>query len=240
MLCIVSFVRLAPEADLVLLSAMMKNTEEVAAWLTELAGRRALDFDVGWKPTRQLRGCVVYEHARFDEPATTLDSEERRGRIQGVPKALKSKLTAQQHGFFSIRQTWNSQQRADFTFLPFCAESPPLGANRWWRLTPNAGEVAKVLAVSAANADINTSVLSQSLRAESVPRPLSDPICSSCRLGEQISETLDAITPVNAYIPRSAPGWCVFFRSRHAEAAFGGVGAEKASERNGPIHVCSG
>ena len=150
MLCIINFVRLAPDADLVLLSAMMKNTEEVAAWLTELTGRKALDFDMAWKPTRQLRGCVVYEQTRINELATTLEAHRRRGLSRGVPMAVKSQLTAQPHGFFSIRQTWDSQQRADYAYLPFCAESPPLGASKWWRLTPNAGVVAAALAVSAA------------------------------------------------------------------------------------------
>ena len=175
MLCIINFVRLAPEADLVLLSAMMKNTGEVAAWLAELTGREALNFDMAWKPTRQLRGCVVYEQARISELATMLDSERRRGRTKGVPKALKSQLTAQPHGFFSIRQTWDSQQRADYTYLPFGAESPPLGTNKWWRLTPNASEVAKALAVSAASAAINTLVFSQSIRlAASIARRVAD------------------------------------------------------------------
>ena len=163
MLCIINFVRQAPEADLVLLSAMMKNTEEVAAWLTELTGRRALNFDMAWKPTRQLRGCVVYEQTRINELSATLDSERRRGRTKGVPNALKAQLTAQPHGFFSIRQTWDSQQRADYTYLPFCAESPPLATNKRWQLTPNAGEVAKALAVSATGAAINTLVFSQSI-----------------------------------------------------------------------------
>ena len=163
MLCIINFARVAPNADLVLLSAMMRNTEEVAAWLAELTGRQALGFDMAWKPTRQLRGCVVYEQTRINELATMLESHKQRGLTRSVPKALKSQLTAQPHGFFSIRQTWDSQQRADYAYLPFCAESPPLGANKWWRLTPNAGEVAKELAVSAASADINTLIFSQSI-----------------------------------------------------------------------------
>ena len=39
MLCILGFVRVAPEADIVLMSAMMKNTKEMSDWLTVLTGQ---------------------------------------------------------------------------------------------------------------------------------------------------------------------------------------------------------
>ncbi len=62
MLCVLNFARLAPDADLLLMSAMMKNTEEIAAWVETLSGRPAVALSHAWKPTRQLRGCVVYEN----------------------------------------------------------------------------------------------------------------------------------------------------------------------------------
>ena len=191
MLCVINFVRLAPEADLVLLSAMMKNTDEVAAWLTELTGRPALDLDMAWKPTRQLRGCVVYEQARIDELTTLLGARRRRAGSRRVPQAVKAQLTAQPHGFFSIRQTWASQQRSDYAYLPFCAESPPLTANERWRLTPNAGVVATALAVSAAQAGINTLIFSQSI-------PLAVSIAK---------RVADALTPCSVALTRDERRW---------------------------------
>ena len=164
MLCIINFVRLAPQADLLLLSAMMKNTGEVAAWLAEITDRVVLDFDLAWKPTRQLRGCVVYEQNRINELRGLLESRKSQSVTQGVPTAVKSQLTAQPQGFFSIRQTWDSQQRTDYAYLPFCAESPPLSANSRWQLTPNAGVVATAIAVPAATTGINTLIFSQSIR----------------------------------------------------------------------------
>ena len=175
MLCIINFVHLAPEADFVLLSAMMKNTQEVADWLTELTGRETLCLDMAWKPTRQLRGCVVYEQKRLKELATTLRIRKQQRRTRGVPQKVKSQLTAQPHGFFSIRQTWDSQQRSDYAYLPLCAESPPLGTSSGWKLTPNAGVVATALAVSAANAGINTLIFSQSIPfAASIAKRVAD------------------------------------------------------------------
>ena len=175
MLCILNFARLAPEADLVLLSAMMRNTAEVADWLAELTGRQALAFDMAWKPTRQLRGCVVYEQSRIQELQAELDAQRPQRLPRAVPQSVQSKLTARPHGFFSIRQTWDSKRRADYAYLPFCAESPPLGGSSWWRLTPNAGVLAASLAVPAAKTGINALIFSQTIRlAASIAKRISN------------------------------------------------------------------
>ena len=175
MLCIINFVRLSPDADLLLLSAMMKNTAELADWIRDLTGRPALPFSMAWKPTRQLRGCVVYDQSRLDELVALLRAGRQRATTAGVPAALKRELTAKPYGFFSIRQTWASQRRADYAYLPFSAESPVLAANSSWRLTPNAGVVAATLASSAARTGINTLVFAQSIPvAASIARRAAD------------------------------------------------------------------
>ena len=179
MLCIVNFVRLAPEADLLLLSAMMKNVDEVAAWIADLTRRDALDFAMTWKPTRQLRGCVVYEQERIKELNAMLVQSRNRRSTRSVPAAVKRQLTAQPHGFFSVKQTWESTQREDYAYLPFCQDSPQLGANQRWELTPNAGVVAAALAAPAAAAGINTLVFSQSI-----------PVAA--KIAERVAESLGA------------------------------------------------
>ena len=163
MLCIINFVRLAPDADLLLLSAMMNNADEIAAWIQELTDRTALAFSMAWKPTRQLRGCLVYRHQRVNELNALLKAGRQSSSTRSVPVALKRQLTAQPYGFFSIRQTWASQRRDDYAYLPFCSERPELGASPSRRLTANAGVVAAALAVPAARAGINTLVFSQSI-----------------------------------------------------------------------------
>src|SRR5690606_24601208 len=60
MLAILNLTSIAPGADLLLLSAMMKNTQEIADWIAYVTGRQCLTLDLSWKPTRQVRGCVVY------------------------------------------------------------------------------------------------------------------------------------------------------------------------------------
>ncbi len=47
-------------ADVLLVSAMIKNADELSGWLRELTKRECLSLALSWKPTRQARGCVVY------------------------------------------------------------------------------------------------------------------------------------------------------------------------------------
>ena len=163
MLCILSFVRVAPDADIVLLSAMMKNTEELSAWLSELTGRKALALDDPWKPTRQLRGCVVYDIEQLRSLESKLRSGRKKKPTGGAPAALKRELVAFPNAFFSVKQTWASQRRSDYAHVPFLAEALPLAVNPQWALTPNSGVVAASIAAAAAQAGIRTLVFSQSI-----------------------------------------------------------------------------
>lgn len=45
MLCLIRFTRVDPDADLVLLSAMVTNTGEIAEWLGKLTERRSIPLD---------------------------------------------------------------------------------------------------------------------------------------------------------------------------------------------------
>ena len=56
MLAIINLTLMAPNADLLLLSAMMKNTQEVADWIKAISGRECLPLDLAWnRPGR----CAV-------------------------------------------------------------------------------------------------------------------------------------------------------------------------------------
>ena len=163
MLCILGFVRQAPQADIVLLSAMMKNTEELSAWLAELTGRNALALDNAWKPTRQLRGCIVYNAKRLQKLEKALREERLKKPTGGVPVAIGRELTAQPSAFFSVKQTWASQVRRDYALVPFLTQPLPLATNTRWGLTPNSGVVASSVAAAAAKAGLRTLIFSQSI-----------------------------------------------------------------------------
>lgn len=163
MLCLIRFTWVAPQADLVLLSAMMKNTAEIAEWLGELTDRRSISLDDVWKPTRQLRCCVVYP----DEEVRSLEKHVLAARLtkttKNPPAQLKRELDATPLGFFSLKQTWASGRRDDYALLPLLDHTVPLAVSKFWTLTPNSGELASQIAVSASKAGLRTLVFSQSI-----------------------------------------------------------------------------
>ena len=164
MLCVLNFATLAPNADLLLLSAMMKNTDEIAKWLEDLTGRRCLALSLSWKPTRQLRGCVVYRDGDISELNSELQKRRQTATTKGVPQSAKLAVRAQPFGLFSLKQTWATKNRNDYTLLPVLDEKILLGVSRWWKITPNSGEVSSAIAASAAKSGIKTLIFFQTIR----------------------------------------------------------------------------
>ena len=138
MLCLLNLNRLAPTADILLLSAMMKNTLEIAGWLRDLTARPCLGLDLTWKPTRQVRGCVVYASERLGILQGMLAKARRAVSNKNAPTEIKRKLTAQPFGFFCLRQTWISKARIDYTLLPLLDDAVTLLWRAWWTLVPHA------------------------------------------------------------------------------------------------------
>lgn len=164
MLCVLNFSRLAPGGDMVLLSAMLKNTEELKDWLSELTERTTLELSLNWKPTRQLRGCIVYKQNDLNKIEKILKSEKQVPRkTKGVPAEVRKQALARPYGFFSVHQTWASQMRKDYAFLKFLSKKIELGINEKWKLTPNSGELAAEIAAAATMSRIKPLIFSQSI-----------------------------------------------------------------------------
>jgi len=166
MLAILNLTRLAPDADLLLLSAMMKNTQEIAGWIAHITGRQCLTLDLGWKPTRQVRGCVVYPA----EQIKALKAILAQGRIDypdhdKPPVLVKNALLAQPFGLFSLLQTWSTTDRSDYALLQLLGDGRLLSAGRSkggnWYLTPNGNETSSAIAAAAASAGMKTLVFVQ-------------------------------------------------------------------------------
>ena len=164
MLCMLNFARLAPEADFLLLSAMMKNSEEIAEWIEDLTERRCLSLSLSWKPTRQLRGSVVYQDQDIANLRSTLQHLRKGARTKTIPQSAKRAVPAQPFGLFSLKQTWATRERNDYAFLPLLEEKPLLGINSFWKLTPNSGVVSSAIAGAAAKSGIKTLVFFQTIR----------------------------------------------------------------------------
>ncbi len=166
MLCILNLTHTAPDADLLMVSAMMHNAKELAGWLEELTDRTALALDLAWKPTRQARGCVTYSTSRIKELDKLLAGAKRKATTKGVPKLVKDQLTARPFAYFCLRQTWATVDRSDYALMPLLDEPVAFrtGISRSgdWYLTPNGNRVAAEIAAAAAGDHLKTLIFVQS------------------------------------------------------------------------------
>lgn len=176
MLCILNLTSYAPDADLLLVSAMMQNAEEMAGWVAELTGRPCLPLDLAWKPTRQARGCVAYQDARITELNNMLATEQLTATTKGVPKHVASRLDAPPFAFFCLRQTWATRNRDDYALMALLDEAVPFASDYSdktgdWYMTPNGNVVAGTIAAAAAEDGLKTLTFVQStIAAESTVR----------------------------------------------------------------------
>ena len=137
MLCLLNFAGLVPGASFLLLSAMMKNTDEIAGWIQEMTGRTCLSLELPWKPTRQLRGSVVYPQSDVDKLSDGLVKAARARKTKAPSTKDKEKLKSVPMGLFSLKQTWATRDTEDYTLLGLLDEAINLAASKWWELTPN-------------------------------------------------------------------------------------------------------
>ncbi|ACB97311.1 DEAD/DEAH box helicase [Beijerinckia indica] len=166
MLAILNLTRIAPSSDLLLLSAMMKNTQEIAGWVAFLTGRQCLTLDLSWKPTRQVRGCVVYPAEQITAlKAVLAQAHIDYPKYDSPPVEVKNVLLAQPFGLFSLLQTWSTTDRSDYALLQLLADCHLLSSGRAkggnWYLTPNGNETSGAIAAAAASAGMKTLVFVQ-------------------------------------------------------------------------------
>lgn len=170
MLCILHISTHAPSVDFLLLSAMMSNTDEVAEWLADLTGRTCLPLNMAWKPTRQVRGSVVFPSDQIATLREKLQAKRRELHTAGRPKAgppasLKRELQARPLGLLGLNFRWDSLRRDDYLLIPLSDSEVPLSVNPTsWSLTPNANSVAAELASLASRSDgIKSLVFAQTI-----------------------------------------------------------------------------
>lgn len=175
MLCVLIFAGLVQRASFLLLSAMMKNTPEIASWIEEMTKRPCLALTLPWKPTRQLRGSVVYPQSDLLELGKGLREAERARKTKAPSTSDKSKLRSLPMGLFSLKQTWATRDTEDYALLRLLDEKIDLSASKWWRLTPNSGVVSSEIATAAAKAGIKTLVFFQTIQnAVSAKKKITD------------------------------------------------------------------
>lgn len=167
MLCVLNLTSIAQQADVLFLSAMMKNAAEIAGWIQDLVNRPCLPLILTWKPTRQVRGCVVYSSNRIAELERDLRVGRTTYQTKHAPAELKRTLTVQPLGFFCLHQTWQTTKVKDYALLPILQNTVVLstgtGRRENWYLTPNGNQVASVIAEASAKQRIKTLVFIQTI-----------------------------------------------------------------------------
>ncbi|MBO9652099.1 MAG: DEAD/DEAH box helicase [Variovorax sp.] len=195
MLCLLNFITNVPEADLLLISAMISNAEALAEWIQDLTARPCFSLNLTWKPTRQVRGCVVYESEEIRALSRVLKSGRALRKSANPSAELKRKMKAKPFGFFCLHQTWQLTQRGAYSLLALLEDPVNLAigkAGNGWYLTPNANEVAASIALGAArgsdsNRPVKTLVFAQTIpHAHSIVQRVENVLTSSfCLLSEQ-------------------------------------------------------
>ena len=144
MLALLSFSAVRRDADLLLLSAMVSNGREIADWLSQLHGRKVLSFDDPWKPTRQLRSCVIYDRKKVfkaQDKAQRQPTKKQRGLVPVRPL-----------GLFSLIAGWHPKAQEKLVIRPLTKYRPPLTRNQYGKLTSNRNIVAAEIAAEYAAA----------------------------------------------------------------------------------------
>ena len=207
--------------DVVLMSAMVKNGEEIASWIENKIGRKCLSLNLQWKPTRQARGCVVYDQESIERLDGDLTEAQRAARKAKKPKnppvALKRKLLSLPYGFFGLQYSWESGQVKHYKLCQLLDDATLLSANTGWNLTGNKLETASDLAKSFHSKKIKVIVFCQSKsHCHSVQNKILDKIGGNSSINEftadensLIEEIIDECGDVAGAILPSSDGIAV-------------------------------
>jgi hypothetical protein len=153
MLCLLHALRRAPQADYLLLSAMLQNAPDVANWLEQLSGRRCISFLDPWKPSRQARGVVIYASNQLDWANSAVRASNFADR-NGQP-ATKPDLNMTPFALFGLHHAWAPGAPQDRRIVRISDGTVRLNYGATGA-TPNANEVGGSFAASAAKAGLKT------------------------------------------------------------------------------------
>lgn len=163
MLCLLAFNTVAPKADMLFLSAMLKNGKEFSDWISTLTGRDSLSINLLWKPARQARGVVVYDKNEIIEAkrrAEEIQNGQTRAK-DSLCKPAKEQIQAPPYSLWGLQHNWINADNARCSWTKVL-NSPVLLAGSLKgggiNITPNANHVAAQIAISAAKNSLKSIV----------------------------------------------------------------------------------
>ena len=163
MLCVLGFNHVAPDADLLFLSAMVKNADDMADWVANLTARPCAAIDLPWKPSRQARGVVIYDNAELSHAKAAAAAAQKKGNAKAGSSAKTLRTAAQKvlgakpFAVWGLQHNWLSGNKASSRTTPLLNSPVPLAGAPYGqivRLTPNANTVAAHLTVAAAKSGL--------------------------------------------------------------------------------------
>ena len=128
MLCVLGFNHIVPDADLLFLSAMLKNGKDFADWIGELTGRDCVCVDLLWKPSRQARGVLIYTDQELDkakEKAAAIqaaENEKKGKKAKGLRAAAARELAVHPWAIWGLQHNWLGQKTARCIMSPVLEE----------------------------------------------------------------------------------------------------------------------
>lgn len=183
-----------PQVDFVLLSAMVKNSHDIADWLKSVTHRECLVFDNKWKPTRQLQGCLVYEQAEIK----LLQNKARTYSQHKNKKKLVASMLATPWCLFCLKTVWNSQKVRDYSKVKLLNHQISLGISPTTRkLTPNRNQVACQIASAFVQNGLRVMIFVDTPRsAQSIQKNAKDaiPLVDLSALFAQNQAKIDQLT----------------------------------------------
>lgn len=183
-----------PQVDFVLLSAMVKNSHDIANWLKSVTHRECLVFDDKWKPTRQLQGCLVYEQGEIKQ----LQNNARTNPQHKSKKKLEASMLATPWSLFCLKTVWDSQKVRDYSRVKLLNHQILLGISPTTRkLTPNRNQVACQIASAFVQNGLRVMIFVDTPRsAQSIQKNAKDaiPLVDLSALFAQNQAKIDQLT----------------------------------------------
>ena len=167
MFSVLAFNSIAPDADLLFLSAMIQNGGEFAEWIGSLTGRDCVFVDPLWKPSRQARGVVFYEESSVEgmQHAALLrqrqENAKKGKRAKDLRKTAKEALVTEPFALFGLQHNWLHGKTAECRITKI--SDTPIGLNGTLRngevaLKPNVNGVAAHIAAASVGSGLKTIV----------------------------------------------------------------------------------
>lgn len=147
MLCVIDLFTRVPQADYMFLSAMVDNGYDIARWVSDVTKHECIFLDNKWKPTCQLKGCILYEKSDETKLLKIIKDNQKINKKKKLTLSVKYKkaLLATPYCIFSLNTEWNEYDK-NYSLTPISDVKVKLGYS-YGHITPNVNNVAINIAI---------------------------------------------------------------------------------------------